>query len=256
MPHISYSELKNWIHCPFYHDLNHIQKVLPFDPSPFTAFGQAAHKVAEEHVFDESLNCEEVFKKEFETRLNEIDEKTLNESSKLIEEMFEQGNRIARLPVEALKEKFPGYEVISSEEELFEPIEIDLDGWNFKGFIDLVIKTPDGKYHLIDWKTCSWGWKLEKKTDKVITYQLTLYKKFFCEKHGIDPKMIETYFGLIKRTAKRDRVEIFRVTSGPKKTKNALKILNNAIYNINKGNKIKNLLNCNICRIRNSKWCP
>ena len=32
----------------------------------------------------------------------------------------------------------------------------------FKGFIDLVVKTPDGKYHIIDWKTCSWGWDAQR----------------------------------------------------------------------------------------------
>lgn len=35
----------------------------------------------------------------------------------------------------------------------------------------------------------------------------------------IDPKDIETHFALIKRTAKKNRVEFFRVSSGPKKHK-------------------------------------
>ena len=78
-----------------------------------------------------------------------------------------------------------------------------LDKLVFKGYIDLVIKTTDGKYHVIDWKTCSWGWDREKKNSKLITYQLTLYKKFFCQKHNIDPSLVETHFALLKRTAKR-----------------------------------------------------
>ena len=80
---------------------------------------------------------------------------------------------------------------------------------------------------------------LKKKSDTMVTYQLTLYKKFFCEKHGLDPKDVETYFGLLKRTAKQDNVEIFRVTSGARKTTNALKVLTNACNLINKGIKIK-----------------
>ena len=53
----------------------------------------------------------------------------------------------------------------------------------------------------------------------MMTYQLTFYKHFWAKKHKVDPKKIETYFALLKRTATKNRVEIFRVTSGPKKLK-------------------------------------
>ena len=114
--------------------------------------------------------------------------------------------------------------------------DFSLDNLLFKGYIDLVIKTEDGKYHVIDWKTCSWGWDREKKNSKLITYQLTLYKKFFCQKHNIDPKMVETHFALLKRTAKKDNVEFFRVTSGK-------------FY-------IKNRLSCKGCDFYKTKLCP
>ena len=121
----------------------------------------------------------------------------------------------------AVEKYFGEYEVFSVEEKLYEDInDIDID-YKLKGYIDLVLKTEDGKYHIIDWKTCSWGWDAEKRSSRLITYQLTLYKKFFCQKHGIDPKMVETHFALLKRTAKKDHVEIFRVTSGPRKISNA-----------------------------------
>lgn len=125
----------------------------------------------------------------------------------------------------------------------------------FKGFIDLVIKTDDGKYHVIDWKTCSWGWDAKKRSDRLITYQLTLYKKFFCEKHGIDPNDVETHFALLKRTAKKDNVEIFRVTSGERKTENAKKLLNDAIVNIENQNFIKNRTSCTYCEFNNTEFC-
>ena len=84
--------------------------------------------------------------------------------------------------------------MISVEEQLFEEIkEFNLDT-KFKGFIDLVIKTPDGKYHIIDWKTCSWGWDAQRKSDKMTVYQLSLYKNYFSNKHNIDHKDIETHF--------------------------------------------------------------
>jgi ATP-dependent exoDNAse (exonuclease V) beta subunit len=157
---------------------------------------------------------------------------------------------------EALQEYFGEYEVFSSEEMLYVPIE----NFNiyFKGFVDAVVKVGD-TYHLFDWKTCSWGWDSRKKAEKMTTYQLTLYKHFFCQKHKIDPSHVETHFALLKRTAKKDRVEIFRVTSGPKKTENALKLLYQAIYNITKRFTIKNRLNCHKpypCKLLNTKHCP
>jgi hypothetical protein len=170
--------------------------------------------------------------------------------------MKTQGPELASIVLYALNTKFPGYRVVSSEEQIMTPIDdLDID-YNFKGFLDLVIKTPDGKYHIIDWKSCSWGWDIEKKTDKITTYQLTYYKNFFCKKHNINPANVETYFGLLKRTAKKNKIEIFRVSSGPRKIKNALNILNKAVYNIDKKNYPKNLLKCSKCEFNKSEWCP
>ena len=92
----------------------------------------------------------------------------------------------------------------------------------------------------------------------MVTYQLTLYKHFFCQKHNLDPEDVETHFALLKRTAKKNRVEIFRVTSGPRKTENALKLLYQAIYNIQKGIAFKNRLKClkpYPCSLRNTEHC-
>jgi hypothetical protein len=67
--------------------------------------------------------------------------------------------------------------------------------------------------------------------------------------------MVETYFGLLKRTAKKDKVEFYRVSSGPRKIKNALNILNKAVYNIHKNNHPKNRLNCAKCEFNKTQWC-
>ena len=171
----------------------------------------------------------------------------------LVTEMEQQGVELAGMPVPALSEYFGDYEVVSAEEKLYEPIEgVE---YLFKGFIDLVVKTTDGKYHILDWKTTSWGWDSRRRSDPMVTYQLTLYKNYFARKHGIDPKMIETHFALIKLTAKKDHVEIFRVTSGPRKTENALKLLNKALYNIQRKKHIKNRLACRGCEFHKTEHC-
>ena len=130
----------------------------------------------------------------------------------------------------------------------------DNQDYNFKGFVDLILKKDD-KYILIDWKTCSWGWDTAKKSDPMTTYQLTYYKNYFSKKHNIDTKNIETYFILLKRTAKKNNVEVVRVTSGPKKTENSLKLLENAVINIEKGIQIKNRLNCKYCKFYKTEHC-
>ena len=87
------------------------------------------------------------------------------------------------------------------------------------------------------------------------TYQLTFYKYFFANKHNIDPKNIETHFALLKRTAKKDNIEIFRVTSGDRKTQNALQFLSKAIKNINNENYVKNRLSCKGCEFYKTENC-
>ena len=113
--------------------------------------------------------------------------------NKLVEHMRSQGKSIIPEIQDALDDYFEEYEVVAVEMPLMEPIEGE-EEYNFKGFIDAIVATPDGKVHIFDWKTCSWGWDCKKKSDKMITYQLTLYKHFFCQKMNVDPKDVETHF--------------------------------------------------------------
>lgn len=253
--HISYSELKDWAHCPHYHKKAWIEKVAPFEGNEYTAFGTAIHDVCEKKLLKEQINEEELFQIGFDKQLQELIEKNIEVSPDRVKEMRSVGPLILSEVEPALQEYFGEYDVFSSEEMLYVPIE-DFN-INFKGFVDAVVKVGD-TYHLFDWKTCSWGWDSRKKAEKLITYQLTLYKHFFCQKHNINPENVETHFALLKRTAKKDRVEIFRVTSGPKKTENALKLLYQAIYNIKTKFAIKNRLKCHKpypCKLLNTEHC-
>ena len=255
MPHVSFSALKNWDFCPFYHKLTYIDRIKLFKGNVYTAFGTALHETCEKLTLNESSEYEKVFKQSFKDELQKLSN-IPEEHASMIRDMKVQGIELASMILEALKIKFPGYKVVSAEEEIFEPI-IDSPGeYDYKGFLDLVIKTSDGKYHIIDWKSCSWGWDIKRKTERMTTYQLTFYKNFFCAKHNIDPKNVETYFGLLKRTAQKDKIEIFRVSSGPRKIKNALNILNKAVYNIHNNNHPKNRLKCEKCEFNRTEWCP
>lgn len=253
---ISFSELKNWKECPYRHKLIHIDKVPYFEGNEFTAFGSAVHGVCEEIIPDNTKNPVEIFDIKFLKELKTLKEQGKDLNDALIKDMRKQAVEICNQILPAVKQYFGDFKLVSVEEEILEPIkEFESYGKNFKGFIDLTIRTPDGKYHIIDWKTCSWGWDMKKKTDPMTNYQLTYYKNYFSKKHNIQAKDIETYFILLKRTAKKDNVEVVRVTSGPKKTENSLKLLENAVINIEKGTNIKNRLNCKYCKFYKTEHC-
>tara|TARA_R110002020_G_scaffold332468_1_gene547870 strand:+ start:908 stop:1681 length:774 start_codon:yes stop_codon:yes gene_type:complete len=255
--HISYSELKDWSFCPFYHKLTRVDKIEGFTGNAYTAFGTAMHSVCEKKLLNEEGDHEQHFIDTFADCISNLDDST-EVDNRLVADMVGQGKKIIPEIEDALDDYFEEYEVLSVEMPLMEPIDKE-PGYNFKGFIDAVVATPDGKVHIFDWKTCSWGWDARKKSDRMVTYQLTLYKHYFCQKMNVDPKNVETHFALLKRTAQKNHVEFFRVTSGKKKTENALKLIAMALYNIKNKRYIKNRLSCTSgygCKFYKTKHCP
>ena len=254
MTHVSYSEIKIWHECPFKHKLQYKDKLNGFLGNLHTAFGTAIHSVCEHGLLNENLDREAHFLEQFEKEIGSLNEKEVDIDEKLRSQMMGQYAPIVSSFKDELENYFGDFEVVETEEALYE----DIEGRDtkFKGFIDLVVKTPDGRYHILDWKTCSWGWNARKKADKIVTYQLTLYKFFWAKKHNIPLEMVETYFGLLKRTAKKNNTEIFRVTSGPKKVKNALTFLEKAVINITRNVSIKNRLSCKNCAFYKTEHCP
>ena len=249
--HISFSALKKWNDCPFAYKLAYVDGIKKFFGNEHTAFGTAMHSSCEDEINGVEVKT---FDEYFLEELKKLPE-DMELNKKLVSQMRDQGKILQPLAIPALKKFFEdGYELVATEEQLYESIENHEH--QFKGFIDLVLKTPDGKYHILDWKTCSWGWDARRKSEPMTTYQLTFYKHYYAQKLGIEPSDIETYFALLKRTAKTNNVEIFRVTSGNKKTNNALNLLEKALYNIENKTFIKNRLSCNRCEYQNTPECP
>jgi len=212
--------------------------------------------VCENKLLQEEVS-DDFFIQEFEGCLEALDD-DVEVDDRLVTDMREQGKQIMPEIQDALDDYFDEYEVLAVEMPLMEPIEGE-EGYKFKGFIDAIVATPDGKVHIFDWKTCSWGWDARKRSDALVTYQLTLYKHFFAQKMNVNSKDVETHFALLKRTAKKNRVEFFRVTSGPRKTQNALKLMTTALYNIKNQRYIKNRLSCTGgfgCKFYNTEHCP
>jgi len=200
-------------------------------------------KRGKEFLINESKR---MFDRAFHKELNILPEYP---SSKDVLEFKQHAPPIIEQVLDVLEEHFgKDFRYISTEEQIDILIdEYKLADYDFRGIVDLTIQTSDGKYHVIDWKTCSWGWDQRKKSDPMVTYQLTYYKHFLAKKHQIDLKDIETYFILLKRVAKKDNVEIVRISSGERKTSNALRLLENAVHNIDHGNFMKKKTSCRKC---------
>ena len=262
--HISYSEWKNWHICPHYHKLTYIDKVTQFQGNIFTAFGKALHTVCEltltsPEKYRGSGTIEALVKEQFLKELKALpeDEQQRAKRDFKLKEWLVSGVEIIPDLYRCLTEKFgklgEDWEVLAAEEQLYEPItEFTEAEKNFKGFIDLVVMSKkDKKVHLIDWKTCSWGWKREKKSDTILSYQLVYYKHFWSRKYDVDPKDVDCHFVLLKRTAKAGKkAEFVRVTAAKKRTTDALNTLTKALHNINKKNYIKNRTACTDCKDR------
>lgn len=258
-PHISFSELSNWHKCPWYHKLVYVDDIAGFKGSAHTAFGTAVHNTAEQLLLENVEDPISYFQKDFTKQINQLQKDGVEYDEKLVEQMKTQGEDLVELILPALRIEFGKFELVAVEYSLYEDCKEDLGidyNFSFKGFIDLIIKTSDGKIHILDYKTCSWGWKAEKKSSKMTNYQLVLYKYFYAKKYGIPLKDVECHFALLKRTAKKNRVEIFKITSGQKKVENALDFTKKAVYNIHKQLYFKNRMNCTYCEFKHTKHCP
>ncbi|MCK9596141.1 PD-(D/E)XK nuclease family protein [Candidatus Pacearchaeota archaeon] len=245
--HISFSAINQWNKCPYSYKIVYVDKVKEFNHSEFTAFGSSMHYVIENLLLNEKFDKHNEFKKKFEQEimcLKKCDEKLINT-------LREQSVLLLEEAVPAIKNRFGDFEVISTEKR----IEYSLnEQMNFLGYIDLIIKIGD-EYKIIDWKTTSWGWDARKKSDKLTGYQLAFYKYFLLEELKIDPKKVETYFILLKRTAKKDRIEFVKITSGQKKINNALELMNKALFSLQNNFYVKNKLNCDKCDFKKTKYC-
>ncbi len=275
--HISFSELNTFNQCAWKHKVYYKDKAIPFESSIFTEFGKAVHSAIEycyqpsEDEKRPNLYFAEQLQKLFEAlpperfagpkksgspETVEQLEKTRKET---LQTFTEQGDNILNEYFPTMTKFFGKYEVVSVEERLYEDFR-DEHGRKFKGFIDMVIKLEDGTYCILDTKTTSWGWDARKKTDKMTTYQLTYYKNFFSEKHNVPLDNIKTYFILLKRTVKKDRVEIVEVPCGPKKVNNSLELLRETSRLIENNITLKNRSSCEPkdgfpCPLLRTKWC-
>ena len=252
--YISFSEFKKWSMCPYARKLSYVDNIKLFSGNSYTAFGEAMHETIEEMFSPlSSLDTDDAIKL-FKSKLAATLHETNDRIPKIETDMPKQGEKILSTFKTDFVEYFGAdYKIFSIEEEIYEKLETNPR--YYKGYIDMVILDSDGYYNIVDWKTCSWGWNAKKKSDPMYVYQLSFYKNFFCKKHKIDPKQVKTHFGLLKRTASKENVEIFPVTNGNIRVQNAMNSLHRSMANMDSGLAIKNRLSCSRCEYHNTEHC-
>lgn len=232
---ISYSQLSNFRKCPNKWKLDSVEKVTPFSPSIHLVFGTSMHWIVQAWLLTmykfsnreaKEMDLKGMLLQRLSKDYKEYVEKNNGEHFSNKEEMrmfYSYGCAV----LEFLQKKRADYfrlrdwELYGIEVPIWISPSKEKEGVKFVGFIDLVIydKKVD-EYIIIDIKTSMKGWSKWAKKDKSKTDQIVLYKKYFAEQYGIDPKQVVTQFFILKSTIDEDslwpqkRVQLFSPSDG------------------------------------------
>jgi hypothetical protein len=261
-PHISFSEMKDWMQCPHRHNLKHIKKIDLSTKGIQLLFGTAVHASLEHFLNTREVSATpalEEWKKGIENDFKDAPEALKFDEASFIKNIEE----IVLETQELMAKEFPEWTTVEAEEELYEPlVDVEYPDYNFKGFIDCVIKYKKSekveKYAILDWKTASRPWGKDKLMDPKHTYQIVAYKHFWSKKHDVPLKDITCGFVTITKTAKfGKRLKFINQSVGEVPIKKCLTVIGNFVHNITEGRKIKKPSddNCRFCEYKNTEHC-
>jgi len=253
-PHVSYSELRDWAACSHRHSLKYVKKVDLSRPGPQLDFGTAVHASCEDFLRTREMKptiATDMIRAAWERNAG-------TDGFERVDDYVAEAEGILADVPSWFDETFPGWECVDAEHYLYE--RIGERPHAFKGFIDCIIRAPGPRGKILTWildfKTTSWGWTKEKKSDPQVTAQLVLYKNFWSKKTGTDPKDVRCGFVLLKRAAKPGaRCELVTTSVGDVTTGKALKVVNNMVASVRKGIALKNRESCLYCEYKETEWC-
>jgi len=280
--HVSFSELRTWLDCPYQHKLTYIDKIeLEDNESHYLDYGSILHNTIEAWLNGGPLDIDDC-----ETKLRAAWAEKGFDSPKYIQRLTENAeaarwkykhsdleehvswarNTLSGLP-EWMDEQFGDWECVSAEEQLYEPTEHELNGeqFNFKGFIDAIILSRKAdkrgkikeKYWIIDWKTArAGGWSIQKQQDLKTWGQLAFYKKYWSLREEKPLKDIGCAFVLLRKTAKPGRsLSRLDVSVGPKTIEKVDKKLASFVASRTSEMALKNRFSCRFCDYRGTEHC-
>lgn len=251
--------------CSWRHKLKHVEKVDLDKRGTATIVGTAFHSAVEARANgaepDRGAILAEI--QEELTRVTDPAERDAFDADKAVDQAIAWSVEA----IQFLSDKLPGWKLVRTEEDLYEAINLGdahHPDASFKGFIDLVVEVPGKKagettFWIIDWKTAVRPWDRRKLMDPKVTYQLSLYKNFWAEKHKIALDRVRCAYIVVVKSAKPGKLcSLIPVSVGPTTSKRTLTVLNNFVGSMKRGMAIKNKSdsNCKYCEYKKTEWCP
>lgn len=256
--HVSFSEMSCWLDCSYKHKLTYVDGLSKDEYSIHLVFGSAVHNVCEHFIKTSSIDT---------TIGHKYFDKHLKEDPNVTYKTHRQLDEICSDIPTFMNVTFPGWKAVDAEELLLEEVFQDNERSSkkfgkFKGLVDVIIEAKTlgvrkkDVIWILDWKSCGFGWKAEQKRDPKKRLQLALYKAYWSEKHGIDPKKIRCGFVLLKKQAKPgNHCELVPISVGDKVMADARKKVRSSLILINKGLAMKNRENCKYCEFKGTEHC-
>ena len=244
--HISYSSISTYNKCPKLWEMQYLRGEIPFKQNIYTCFGSAMHETVQTWLeimyHDKVKNAKELDKHKllYENMIKSYKQGKAQNGH----EHFSTQDELTKFWIEGkhildfLEKKRGGYfstknmQLAGIETLLYQEIR---PGVMFKGLVDLVFYHPNtDRWTIMDIKTSTAGWRDAQKKNPNLTAQVILYREFFAKQFGIDKDKIDVEFFILKRRVPADaefasmqkRVQQFRPSSGPRKTKEIINSMN------------------------------
>lgn len=199
---ISYSDFSSYLSCGHKYLLENVLRLVESTYSIHALFGTAIHEALGSGIKD-GLSSEEMINL-FRYRFKKDMMDHMSDSFEFysLDEFTKQGEHI--LKFFSTKEILDKYEIIGIEQGLFDKI---YKNYNFVGYIDLVVRDKKtGRYVIIDWKTSTAPWNLERKMeDKIFLSQMVFYKYFYARKNNIPIDLIDCRYVVLNRLKDKER---------------------------------------------------
>jgi len=212
---LSYSGISTYNECPWRYNLKYNLKIRTNQISALPLIiGSAVHVVVQEWLKAiYNVNEREGLKIKIAERVVEeikkiiLEEKKKFPDSKLPftkEELKEQSEKyidILYLLRNRRRKYFPlkGWELVGIELPLEHIYEHNNNKIVYNGFIDVVLKSKQNKYYVMDIKTSAHGWNDYKKKDPNVKSQVHFYKHFYSQQYNIPIEQMEVSYFIIKR---------------------------------------------------------
>jgi len=273
---ISYSQLSMFTECPKKWSLQYREGHKQFTSTIHIVFGSALHEVLQHYLdvmYEKSgaeadrINTYDMFEEKLREEYTTQYKKNKNQhfsNPQELRQFFDEGIEIIR-DFSKNKSKYfskRGWWLVGCEvpiQVIPNPLKPNVV---YNGFLDVVMyHEPTDTFKIIDIKTSRQGWNNKVKKDELKQFQLILYKKFFSELFGVDPKKIEIEYFIVKRQLYEHedfvikRIQTFSPPSGKIKQKRAGDVLQTFIIEAFTKEGYKEVEH-QPKENNNCKWCP